>query len=44
MNDLFTVITGLMVHAYETGAFIHLITIPAVFLIDALHGKLIGLR
>lgn len=39
MNDVYTVLTGLMMHAYEIAAFAFLITIPGRMLIRALHGR-----
>lgn len=38
MNDLYSVITGLLMNAYEVAAFIVIISIPAVMLFRALRG------
>ncbi len=40
MGDLYAVITGISIHAYETAAFIALLSIPARMLYNALNGKL----
>lgn len=39
MNTIYTVITGLAMHAYEIGAFINLISIPPILLFRAFEGK-----
>lgn len=38
MNDIYSVLTGLAMHAYKIGAFIVLISIPAHMLFRALRG------
>lgn len=39
MNDLYSVITGLLMHAYEMAAFLLLITYPARMVFRAFKGK-----
>lgn len=39
MNTIYSVITGLAMHAYEIAAFIALLSIPASLLFRALDGK-----
>lgn len=39
MNDLFSCITGIAMHAYYVAAFITLICIPGRMMIRALHKK-----
>lgn len=39
MNDVFTVITGVIEHAYLIGAFTAVICIPGTIIIRALHAK-----
>lgn len=39
MNDLYSVITGLLMHAYSMAGFIVIISIPARMLFKALHGR-----
>lgn len=39
MNDIFSTVTGLAMHAYEIGAFIVIITIPAQMIFRALRAK-----
>lgn len=39
MNDLYSVITGILMHAYEMAAFILIVSIPAKMLFKAFRGK-----
>ncbi len=39
MNTIYSVITGLAMHAYEIAAFIAIISIPATLLFRAFEGK-----
>ena len=39
MNDLYSVITGLMMHAYEIAAFVLVISIPGRMMIKAFRGR-----
>lgn len=39
MNDVFAVITGVVMHAYEIGIFTAVICIPGAMIIRALHAK-----
>ena len=39
MNDLYSVITGLLMHAYEMAAFVLIICIPGRMLIKAFRGR-----
>lgn len=39
MNDVYSVLTGLAMHAYEVAAFLLVITIPGRMLIRALHSR-----
>jgi len=39
MNDVFSVITGILMHAYEIGIFAAVICIPGTMIIRALHAK-----
>ncbi len=39
MNDLFSTITGLLIHAYTTAAELTLILLPAKMLFNGLRGR-----
>lgn len=39
MNNVFTVLTGLSMNAYEIGAFLNIISIPAIMILRALNKK-----
>lgn len=39
MNDLYSVVTGILMHAYSLASFICVISIPARMLIRAFHGR-----
>ena len=39
MNDIFSVITGLAMHAYSIAGFLCIVSIPALMLIRAFYGK-----
>lgn len=39
MNDIFSTITGLSMHAYTVAIFITVVSIPARMIFRALHGK-----
>lgn len=39
MNDVFTVITGVIMHAYVIGTFTAVICIPGAMIIKGLHAK-----
>lgn len=39
MNDVYTVITGVIMHAYQIGIFTAVICIPGTMIIRALHAK-----
>lgn len=39
MNDLYSVITGLALHAYEIVAFLMVLSLPVRMLMRAFHGR-----
>ena len=39
MNDVFSTLTGLMMHAYEIATFMVLISIPGRMILRALHAR-----
>lgn len=40
MNDVFSIITGLSIHAYIVAAWIFMLSLPARMLFNGLRGKL----
>lgn len=39
MNDVYTVLTGVIMHAYEIAIFVAVITIPGTMIMRALHSR-----